>query len=461
MNKIILLLIFVAVVGATAFSGIFTPAKKKGNIPAVATNTSCIDEGAPIATDTVTYQGAQYNLIKSDAHVKEPGKFAEMRNTGEEDTNGHPIYTLDSDYFENITDPSLIFVLQNPEVPPQPDFIFKIYLKAEVPIPVYIQYCKSTGGTMQVVVGNTANFPPDAFSKTEIIELSDPTVASAYIYSDLPPTTLASVTGLGAREVGRLQVPSRNSNLPLYFHFGTMFLIDGNDAYKYLQTNEPLNLYSAKNSLQLKKVIFVQTPQYSWWTPSCKPAIYLYPTKKQNVSVKVNTTGFFTLTIPDYNKLTGWDVVANPDGTIETAGNKYPYLYYESKVPDSKITKPKNGYVVTQNELSQLFQTLLPKLGLNNKEMKEFIDYWVKALHASPYYFVGVMDEKSIDQIEPLDINPNPNSIIRVRLYFELLDKPINIDKPVITTPQRNGFTVVEWGGMVKTDKDSPFTCSQ
>ncbi len=460
MNKIILLLIGVTVIGAAAFAGFFTPPKPKSNTPAIATNTACLDEGAPITTDTVSYQGAQYNLVKSDAHVKEPGKFKEMHNTGAVDKDGYGIYTMGSDFFGKATDPNLIFVLQNKEVPPQPDFIFKIYLRDGVSIPDYIKNCQSTGGAMKVVVGDTVSFPPDAFNKTDIIGLSEPAVAVAYVYNG-NKTTRDFVNGLGARNVGSLKVQAKNTSLPLYFHLELMYLIDGSDAYEYLPTDKPLDLTSVKKTLQLKKIVFVQTPTYSWWTPACKPAIYLYPTKKQNVNVKVNTTGFFTLTIPDYNSSTGWNVVANPDGIIESNNNQYPYLYYESKVPDSKITKPKNGYVITQNELSQLFQTLLPKLGLNSKEMKEFIDYWTKALPRSPYYFVGIMDKESIDQIEPLDINPSPDSIIRVRLYFEMLEKSISIKQPVITTPQRKGFTVVEWGAMVKTDRNSPFTCSQ
>src|SRR3989344_975688 len=461
MNKIILTLIVVAVIGAAAFSGFFTPPKEKGNIPATATNTSCLDESAPITTDNVTYQGAQYNLIKSDAHVKEPGKFAEMRNTGAVDKDGHSIYTMScSNFFGEGTDPNLIFVLQNKEIPPVPDFIFKIYLKDGGPIPEYIKNCKSTGGTIKIVAGDTASFPPDAFNKTDIIGLSEPAVAAAYVYNG-NKTTRDFVNGLGARNVGSLKIQAKNTNLPLYFHLELMYLMDGNDAYEYLPTDKPLDLSKSKKSLQLKKIIFVQTPTYSWFTPSCKPAIYLYPTKKQNVNVKVNTTGFFTLTIPDYNNSTGWDVVANPDGTIETNNNQYPYLYYESKVPDSKITKPDKGFVVTRNELPELFSDLLPKLGLNNKESKEFIEYWEKALPNSPYYFVGIMDQKSINQIEPLDINPSPDSIIRIRLYFEILERAINVQNSQIITPQREGFTVVEWGWMVKTDKNSPFTCSQ
>ena len=464
MNKIILLLIVIAVVGAAAFSGLFTPNKPKSNTPPVATSVACVDEGAPIMTDTVTYQGESYDLIKSDAQVVEKYKFEEMTDTGE-NSGGRKIYLLEgADYFQKTPDPDLVFVLQNPESPPNSPYIFKIYLKHGKDIPEYIKKCQSSGGTISVVAGDTKSFPPSAFNKKDISGpgASDPELKPAYVRSQTPKYTISFLNGLsGVRSVGTLKVESKNANLPLRFHLGTIYLIDGNDVYEYLGTDNEIDLTESKKSLQLKKVIFVSTPGYSWWTPSCKPAIYLYPEKRENVNVKVNTTGFFTLTIPDYNKSTGWTVVANPAGTLENNNNQYPYLYYESKVPDSKITKPDKGFVVTRREIPELFNDLLPKLGLNNKESKEFIEYWEKALPSSPFYFVGVMDQKSINQIEPLDINPNPDSIIRVRLYFEMLEKPISVQNPEIITPQRNGFTVLEWGGMVKTDKDHPFTCSQ
>ncbi|MFN4308025.1 hypothetical protein [Sulfurihydrogenibium azorense] len=45
-----------------------------------------------------------------------------------------------------------------------------------------------------------------------------------------------------------------------------------------------------------------------------KPAIYLYPTKKQKVFLKVNANGTLTKTIPEYKD--GWDITANPNGKI-------------------------------------------------------------------------------------------------------------------------------------------------
>lgn len=199
----------------------------------------------------------------------------------------------------------------------------------------------------------------------------------------------------------------------------------------------------------------------NWWTPACKPIVYLYPEKKQNVLVKLDPKGFLLETIPKYPK-EGWFVESYPDGKIVYKGKTYNYLYYESKIKDEEITIPEEGFLVAYEELEIFFQKILPKTGLNVKESIEFIDYWKKALPKVPYYFIGLMDRESIDKIEPLTIIPTPESVIRVRFYFRPLeDKNIQVKEPVIIAGKRDGFSVVEWGGMVKTDKDHPFTCSQ
>jgi hypothetical protein len=74
------------------------------------------------------------------------------------------------------------------------------------------------------------------------------------------------------------------------------------------------------------------------------------------------------------------------------------------------------------------------------------------------------MDQNNIDQFEPLAITPKPDSINRVRIYFERLEQPRVVDAPTLPTnyqlPTTN-FNVVEWGGMIKNDLNHPFTCSQ
>lgn len=218
---------------------------------------------------------------------------------------------------------------------------------------------------------------------------------------------------------------------------------------------------SPDKSLQLKTFVPISIQPLGWWTPECKPAIYLYPEKSQQVSVKVFPKGHLTFTDPLYPE-DGWKITAHPDGSVVSGEKIYPYLYYESKIMDGWIKKPTEGFVVAYADLPKLYSDLLPKLGLSDNETADFKEYWEKALTSAPFYFVGIMDEKSIEMIEPLEINPEPDSTIRVRLYFQALDESFKIKAPNLSSiPKREGFSVVEWGGLVKNNPDHPFTCSQ
>lgn len=221
----------------------------------------------------------------------------------------------------------------------------------------------------------------------------------------------------------------------------------------------PTGTSGDKKQLQLNSFNITYGNNYGF-SAHCKPAIYLYPEEKTKVNVKVDTKGFLTYTDPLYPQ-NGWNGTAYPDGKIVVGGKNYEYLYYESKIPDNLIEKPKTGFVVKFVDLPVLFGDILPKLGLSPKQTLDFKTYWEKNLPYSPYYFVGVMSEKNIDDFEPLIISPKPATIIRVRLYFEAIKQDLKIRKPEILTPQKRGFSVVEWGGMIKTDKEHPFTCSQ
>lgn len=206
------------------------------------------------------------------------------------------------------------------------------------------------------------------------------------------------------------------------------------------------------------------------WHDTCKPAIYLYPPEKELVNVKVYPEGFLKYVDPPYNSDTGWTVEAAPNGDLYEIlkginTQKYTYLYYESKIRDEVIQKPTKGWVVKFDELNNLYKNILPKLGLNKTQEKDFIDYWNKALPESPYYFVGVVGQQNVDEMEKLEITPKPDSINRVRIYFERLDSPKTVSAPNLESKpfkiDSTKFTVVEWGGMVKNDPNHPFTCSQ
>ena len=193
---------------------------------------------------------------------------------------------------------------------------------------------------------------------------------------------------------------------------------------------------------------------YEWWTPTCKPALYLYPEKTTPVSVNVQPNGHLTKTIPEHG-VDGWKVIAHPDGRIENVGNStiYPYLYYEAAVSGVHIPKT-TGWVKHKDQLPLFFASVLPELGLNKVEIHDFIDYWLPKLQSEGNsWYITLIPEKEVDRVEKLTISPEPNTMIRVRFYFEKTTiQPSNnstLTPPVISKKPRTGFTLVDWGGIM------------
>lgn len=220
-----------------------------------------------------------------------------------------------------------------------------------------------------------------------------------------------------------------------------------------------------RHTLQLGS--FIPAPPsffYEWWTPSCKPALYLYPPAPTNVTVQVHPEGYITESIPPYGK-SGWNVTAYPDGTIQQLltdnlklkTSTYPYLYYEASI--NKLAVPKNqGWVKKTDELPYFFTDVLQKLGLNTQESKDFMEYWIPKLTEGNNWYITLINESELNRVEKLTVSPKPDTMIRVRFYFENLDEKedahhlINLKtlkSPLLTSRKRNGFTLVDWGGIV------------
>ena len=173
-----------------------------------------------------------------------------------------------------------------------------------------------------------------------------------------------------------------------------------------------------------------------------KPVIYLYPEEDSTILVKLNINGIITETIPTYND--EWSVFVTKEGLID---NQYDYLFYEADL--NSLELPKTGWILRYNDLEVWFNDNLPKLGLNEKEKSQFKEYWLERLPKSNYYEIKIFEEKFLEQNMGLLINPKPDTLIRLNFYFKPVENYVDIKEPLIKTPNRIGFTVVEWGGMV------------
>lgn len=178
-----------------------------------------------------------------------------------------------------------------------------------------------------------------------------------------------------------------------------------------------------------------------------KPIIYLYPENETNVSVNLGNNKNITCSYPLY-KNAGWQVKANKDGELvdlETGRNLYA-LYYESK-PVTEFKVQTEGFIIKGIDIIKFLEEKLSILGLTEREAEEFIIYWLPILQENEYNYIRFASTEEIDNNMPLNIEPNPDTIIRVCMTYKGLQEPIEVKDQELVTPVRKGFTVVEWGG--------------
>ena len=177
-----------------------------------------------------------------------------------------------------------------------------------------------------------------------------------------------------------------------------------------------------------------------------KPIIYLYPEKSMKISVNLNISeAKFTVVYPKFNeKNNTWNVEGNPNGDIKINNKMYPYLYYEC---DSYFTQEtKEGFVVEEKNAIDFLEEKLKILGLNDKEMADFITFWLPTLLSNKVSLCTFQTEAFFDHIK-LNVTPKPDTIIRIFLSIKKIDSPIEIKEQKLEHVERKGFTVVEWGG--------------
>ena len=181
-----------------------------------------------------------------------------------------------------------------------------------------------------------------------------------------------------------------------------------------------------------------------------KPVIYLYPKQAMNVNVQVEPNQGISVSEPKYSK-NGWNVFAKPDGELILNDKKYPYLFWEG-ASDVFYRQSDRGWVVSKKELNNFFDDKLKQLGLIQKEIDDFKEFWIPKMtqNNKPYYFITFLSQRKINQLAPLHITPKPDTVIRIMMDYKELEQKEEAYGFEIRTPKRKGFTVVEWGGMLK-----------
>lgn len=177
-----------------------------------------------------------------------------------------------------------------------------------------------------------------------------------------------------------------------------------------------------------------------------KPIIYLYPTVETKVTVKLLKDKNLTCSYPKYQD--GWNILAKPTGILnDLNNNRQLYSLYYENISDIHFHIENDGFVVKGDDSAKFLEEKLSILGLTERESEEFIIYWLPKLEANKYNYIRFASLDEINENMPLEITPNPDTIIRVLMTFKGLDTPIDVQEQQLHTPDRTGFVAVEWGG--------------
>lgn len=348
------------------------------------------------------------------------------------------------------------------------NYVFDIYAKDTIldNLPEYITNCVESGGLVPVTEENTSIIPPQVIPLKDVIGDASINVYYANYEKFLPQSPDSfPPNGNYLIKVDKQAIPKKalyddqgkigeypltingtSYTYEIYFHVGAFYVRDTSSQESWVYGSEaeaPPTLSGRDPSLQFKALRFRVVDSWTVFTPVCKPAIYLYPPNDISISVRIEPKGKLTETIPDYGE--GWHVRATTTGQIIADKKVYPYLYYEADLTNGY--EPHEGWIIAKESLKVRLAGILTTLGLNEREKDDFLTYWMPRLNNKPYYFVGFVPQTEIEKQETLTLSQNPETKIRIRLIFEGLDVPIFIQAPTLSSPQRIGFTLVDWGG--------------
>lgn len=192
--------------------------------------------------------------------------------------------------------------------------------------------------------------------------------------------------------------------------------------------------------------IVFQNEKYKRLAECGKPVVYLYPTEVTDVKVKVGAK--VKISDPAYED--GWDVTAYPSGKLLVSGKEYDSLFWEGKGDGLYPYTKDYGFVVKRDNLEKTLWTHLAKLGLNEKESSDFMEFWLPKMPNTPYVRLTWLGTSEMNSLAPLTVEPKPDTVIRIFLDFEGLDSAKILFAQKLSSLERRGFTLVEWGGLLR-----------
>lgn len=178
-----------------------------------------------------------------------------------------------------------------------------------------------------------------------------------------------------------------------------------------------------------------------------KPNIYIYGADGRLIRVIFGEPGLVVTSDPYYNPAVGWSVIAEDDGTLINEDGSYDYLFYESAMEKSMFYTTEAFHICSE-ERADAFRDILKLYGFSEEEVEDFVEFWDEKLEPDKEYLMYPQYTATVDKAMPVNITPEPDRIYRIWFVFE----EYNGQEYDMATPvemERDGYFVVEWGGMV------------
>lgn len=178
-----------------------------------------------------------------------------------------------------------------------------------------------------------------------------------------------------------------------------------------------------------------------------KPVIYVYAPIETNVNINVNQQGKMLFTYPVLPE-NGWSFQTQHDGRLMLNNKLYNYLFWESEInPNTVKFNANEGFVVATDTLLSFLENSLEQMGFLPTEAADFITYWYPAMMKNPINRIHFLFNEDCNQYATLNISPTPSTVFRLGMWWGLADNNLKIKPQILHPIQRQGLTVIEWGG--------------
>lgn len=244
-----------------------------------------------------------------------------------------------------------------------------------------------------------------------------------------------------AEKVEKVSSNEDNMTLNVYFdiHDGCGGICAIRYVTKYFKVNKNVSGVKAFR----RYVSEAECSNHGYFTVD-KPMIYIYPEDDMDLTVRLVNEDVLSYTYPKYDR--EWNLHVSKDGNIydyKTNRNYYA-LYWEGISNDN--LEMKEGFVVKGSDTVSFLEEKLELLGLNEREINEFIVYWINKIEDNNYNYIYFKTTDEINNYMPLEFSKDPDTLIRVVVDIKPLKKEIKVKPQELKSVKRSGFTIVEWG---------------